>query len=306
MLRRHLLRLAGLAALAGPGAGSAHASTHDSGTSAYDPRRVSPAETTLVARVDGRVATITGIPPIARPYLDELRTSVPSVELTDVSSIATATTADGTALRGGVAVIRGSFDTDELSDDLRGLGARSAEWSAADLRLVDDHVAIAIEDSQVVVASGGSTDEAMGHLTSVRPDGVGHPVADSGMGALAPTVSGDVVAMASIGTGTRRALRDLAATHAPDLESILAAVSAIGIGARVGPDRTSVRYGLVPESGRFSLGTIRDLAFSGTDADAGVGTPSVSRRGRVLTVDLVAESDRLWRLHRPLGRSDAP
>jgi len=258
--------------------------------------RTADAGTTLTARFDPALAETIGLPAGVGSIRSDLRDRYPAVDPTALGPVSASVGIDGGRVAGGCAVAEGSIDAgfrralSSAGDGLDDVGAGDAFECGA---VPEPGYAIGATDSTLAVGYGRTDAAAVDHAASGA-----RRVAGRGAGDVAPAaLSGDAVAYATLGGGTRSRLRSRAGDSIDGLDTLLRTAEAVGVAVEAGRTESRLRYGAVVDPSSLSLGDASDLARDVAGDGTAIDVDAVSRHGRLLVAESTVATDALWRAH---------
>ena len=258
--------------------------------------RTAGAGTTLTARVDPSLPETIGLPAGVGSIRPGPGDRYPSVDPGAFGPVSASVGIEGSRVAGGCAVAEGSIDA-EFRRALAPAGAAFdgvEAWDGFECGAVPEPgYAIGVADSTLAVGYGQDDAAAVDHAASGARRAAGGAGAD-----VAPTaLSGDAVAYATLGDGTRSRLRSRADSSVDGLDLLLGAVEAVGVAVEVGRAKSRLQYGAVVDPSSLSVREASDLARDVAGDGTAIDVDAVSRHGRLLVVESAVATDALWRAH---------
>lgn len=258
--------------------------------------RTAGAGTTLTARVDPSLPGTIGLPAGVGSIRSDLRDRYPSVDPTAFGPVSASVAIDGGRVAGGCAVAEGSIDAG-FRRALSPAGAAFDGTEAGDGfeygAVPKPGYAIGVTDSTLAVGYGRNDAAAVDHAASGARRAAGGAGADVAPAAL----SGDAVAYATLGDGTRSRLRSRADGSVDGLDTLLGAAEAVGVAVEAGRTESRLRYGVAVDPSSLSVGEASDLARDVAGDGTAIDVDDVARHGRLLVVESTVGTDALWRAH---------
>ncbi|MBP1923025.1 hypothetical protein J2751_002062 [Halorubrum alkaliphilum] len=269
----------------------------------YDASIVADGDTVITATVDPSVVSTTGLPvPWADRLLDAQRRA-DGVSISDVTRLTGSAVIDEETVEGG-AVARGSFDTDAVVTAVTERVGPVREHADGSLRRVvgvDDPFALAVDDSEVVVGYGPDADRAVEHVDAALERGTRHEEASANYGSLPSGLEGDAVVYADLGRSGRERVRPVLADAPDALSTAVSAAGAVGIALRARQNAPArLRYGAVADPKRLTRDRVERLAAEAERGADSLDETTITRRGRTVVVDAVADDDSLLAAHADL------
>lgn len=258
--------------------------------------RTAGAGTTLTARFDPALPGTIGLPAGVESIRSDLGDRFPSVDPTAFGPVSTSVAVDGGRVAGGCAVAEGSIDA-EFRRALAPAGAAFGGAEAGDGfecgAVPEPGYAIGVTGSTLAVGCGRNDAAAIDHAASGARRAAGGTGGDVAPAAL----SGDAVAYATLGDGTRSRLRSRADGSVDGLETLLGAAEAVGVAVEAGQPESRLRYGVVVDPSSLSVREASDLARDVAGDGTAIDVDDVARHGRLLVVESTVGTDALWRAH---------
>ena len=258
--------------------------------------RTAGAGTTLTARVDPSLPGTIGLPAGVGSIRSDLRDRYPSVDPTAFGPVSASVAIDGGRVAGGCAVAEGSIDAG-FRRALSPAGAAFDGTEAGDCfeygAVPKPGYAIGVTDSTLAVGYGRNDAATVDHAASGARRAAGGAGADVAPAAL----SGDAVAYATLGDGTRSRLRSRADGSVDGLDTLLGAAEAVGVAVEAGRTESRLRYGVAVDPSSLSVGEASDLARDVAGDGTAIDVDDVARHGRLLVVESTVGTDALWRAH---------
>ena len=265
------------------------------------------ADTTLTARFDPSLPSTVGVPDGLGSAVADLRERYSSVDPAAFGPVTASVGIDDGRIAGGCAVAEGAVA--EATGDAGIRRALSSDGAAAfedaGLETRFDHgavpkpgYAVGTTDSTLAVGHGPSDAAAIDHAAA----GARYAGENTGDGVAPVAFSGDAVAYAALGDGTRSRLRSRADGSIEGLDALIGAAEAFGVAVEVGGTESRLRYGVVADPSSLSVGEVRSLARRAADGEGALDAESVSGRGRLLVAEATVRTDAFWDAHgRVLG-----
>jgi hypothetical protein len=258
--------------------------------------RTAGAGTTLTARVDPSLPETIGLPAGVGSIRPGPGDRYPSVDPGAFGPVSASVGIEGSRVAGGCAVAEGSIDAEvrrALSPAREAFDGVEA-WDGFECGAVPEPgYAIGVADSTLAVGYGQDDAAAVDHAASGARRAAGNAEADR----VAPAaLSGDAVAYATLGDGTRSRLRSRADSSVDGLDLLLGAVEAVGVAVEVGRAKSRLQYGAVVDPSSLSAGEASKLARA-VAGDGRLDVDAVSRHGRLLVVESTVATDAFWRAH---------
>lgn len=258
--------------------------------------RTAGAGTTLTARFDPALPGTIGLPAGVESIRSDLRNRFPSVDPTAFGPVSASVAVDGGRVAGGCAVAEGSIDAEfrrALAPSGEAFGGSEAGDGFECGAVPEPGYAIGVTGSTLAVGCGRNDAAAVDHAASGARRAAGNAEGDVAPAAL----SGDAVAYATLGDGTRSRLRSRASDSIDGLDTLLGAAEAVGVAVEAGQPESRLRYGAVVDPSSLSVGNASDLARDVAGDGTAIDVDAVSRHGRLLVVESAVATDALWRAH---------
>lgn len=270
------------------------------------------ADTALIATVEGGVLHATGLPEPAGAVLTEAFDRRSALSLADVGRATGSATLDRAGITAGSAVVEGSFDESAIAAELRHQGfsdvgvdrgydgsesTASGETSARRFVASGASYAVSVRSSSITIECAGTVDEALSAIDGSFDPGRYRTPGTVDYGALPSLLDGDAVAYATLGSQLRTTLAETCSDGPDGLSSVLEVADAVGVGVRLDGDRTTVRYGIVGDRDRLTVGAVRDVVAQAVTDERSLSGRSITRQGRTVVAETVVPTVELWSAH---------
>lgn len=288
--RRSLLR--GAAGLVAGGILGSIPGTAAGVTSEPAPPRETEGETAVTATIDPSVHGVVGVPAGIEPSITKLRSRYPSVDPARFETLSADVRLDGDRVVGGAAIAEGAFDAAALRAELAADGTELAtDVGETAVSVPDTPYVVGVAETSIAVGYGPTDRTAAARADAALRRGPSR-------GERIPTaLTGDAVAYATLGDGTRSHLLD---RGDPRCDGIVRAAEGLGVALDVGDRRSEISYGVAADPGALSPGDLWELASRTVDPEPSIDLGSVSRHGRLFVLEATVETDDLWPVHERL------
>lgn len=264
------------------------------------------ADTTVVTSVDPSIQDVTGIPSAVEPFWMDLTSRYSSVTVDDIESVSGEFAIRNGSIRGGRAVLRGTFDRRALGQTLQERDAVSLQTDVTQRSdsmdrfvLSDEPSAVGVANSAILVEYGPTTEVAVARLNQSIDCG-----ADQCTAIITETVplelTGSMIGYATLGSGTRSRLLERFHDAPEGIDAILRHAEALGVALEADARRSTLRYGVVADPDSLSRRSLWDVTTHAVDGDDTLAIESISRHGRLLIVETTVETSGMWTTHERL------
>jgi len=275
-------------------------------------------DTVVTARFDPSLITMTGVPQRVAAPIRDLLSRYDSVSLDRLQQVAggTALTTDGPE---GCGVVVGDIDARTLRREL----ARDADLiqepatKAGFTRFKSKRgtTALGVHADEIVIGHASSISSAVAHRDAgISGRDTGHSRTDTDYGPLPSRLRGDATVCVDLGTETRGYLLRTLSDAPEALRTAVDAAAAVGVACSVAPDgseptespsatpatsrhgttntlTTTFRYGAVADPKRLDRETAEAIARAAREGESSFSDATVSRHGRTVIVETVADGD---------------